>query len=93
MGGVFVEAMRDVSYRLAPLTESEAQEMIEEIRSYTLLKGYRGEMGVDLEKLKEVMVRVSSLLVDFPEIKEMDLNPVFVNEDEAIVADGRMFTG
>ncbi len=91
MGGVFVEAMRDVSYRLAPLTESEAQEMIEEISSYQLLKGYRGENGVNLEKIKEAIVRVSSLLVDFPEIKEMDLNPVFVNEEEAIVADGRMF--
>ncbi len=91
MGGIFVEAMRDVAYRLAPLTESEAGEMIEEIKGYPLLKDYRGEKGVNLEKLKETIMRVSSLLVDFPEIKEMDLNPVFVNEDEAIVADGRMF--
>ncbi|HWP91772.1 MAG TPA: acetate--CoA ligase family protein [Thermodesulfobacteriota bacterium] len=91
MGGIFVEALRDVSYRLAPLTELESQEMIEEIKGYPLLRGYRGERGVDLEELKRTVMMISSLLVDFPEIKEMDLNPVFVNENEVIVADGRMF--
>ncbi|MGB7293915.1 MAG: acetate--CoA ligase family protein [Thermodesulfobacteriota bacterium] len=91
MGGVYVEAMGDVSFRLAPLTGSEAEEMIEEIRNYPLLKGYRGKRGVNLQKLGEAMVRVSLVLVDLPEISEMDLNPIFVNEDEAIVADGRMF--
>ncbi len=91
MGGILVEAVRDVSYRLAPVTGSEAQQMIEEISNYPLLKGYRGEKGVNLEKLRDSIARVSLLLVDFPEINEMDLNPVFVNENEAIVADGRMF--
>jgi acetyl coenzyme A synthetase (ADP forming)-like protein len=91
MGGVFVEAMRDVSFRLAPVTDSEAKEMIEEIRNYPLLQAHRGESGVNMEKLSETITRVSLLLHDFPEINEMDLNPIFVNQDEAIVADGRMF--
>ncbi len=91
MGGIFVEAVKDVSYRLAPLTKSEAGQMIEEIRNYPLLKGHRGEKGVNLEKLRDMIARISLLLIDFPQITEMDLNPVFVNGDEAIVADGRMF--
>jgi acyl-CoA synthetase (NDP forming) len=91
MGGIFVEAVKDVSYRLAPVTKSEAGQMIEEIRNYPLLKGHRGEKGVNLEKLRDMIARISLLLIDFPQITEMDLNPVFVNGDEAIVADGRMF--
>jgi len=91
MGGIYVEVLKDVSYRLAPVTGYEAGQMIEEIRNYPLLKGHRGEKGVNLEELRDMIARVSLLLVDFPEITEMDLNPVFVNEDEAIIADGRIF--
>lgn len=91
MGGVFVEAMKDVSFRLAPVTETEAEEMIKEIRNYALLQAHRGESGVNMKKLTETITRVSLFLHDFPEINEMDLNPIFVNQEDAVVADGRMF--
>jgi len=78
LGGIYVNFLKDVSFRLAPLSEPEASKMMEETKAYTLLKGIRGEEASDIEALKEMLLRVSQLVWDFPEIVEMDINPVIV---------------
>lgn len=80
LGGVFVETLKDVQFRLAPLSRQDADNMITSIKGYPILKGTRGEKPADIEKLREVLIRVSQLAGDFPEIEEMDLNPVFCFE-------------
>jgi len=77
LGGVFVELMRDATVKLAPLCREEALEMIQGIKAYPLLAGFRGDRGADVEALVDILLRVSNLACDRPEIQEMDLNPVF----------------
>jgi len=91
LGGIFVETLKDVQFRLAPLSEEEAMEMIRSIKGYPTLEGVRGEKAVDIEKLVEILIRLSQLVSDFPEIDEMDLNPVFALEKGkgAVVVDAR----
>jgi acyl-CoA synthetase (NDP forming) len=74
LGGVFVEVLKDVCFRVLPITEAIAGEMIEEIRGYPLLKGYRGR-SADIPSLRELLVKVSSLIMKYPEIRELDMNP------------------
>ncbi len=81
LGGIYVNFLKDVSFRLAPLSEQEARGMIEETKAYTLLKGIRGEPPSDLSALKEALLRVGQLVWDFPQIVEMDINPVIVYEE------------
>jgi len=81
LGGVYVEALPDVAYRLAPIDRREAREMIAEIRSHNLLRGVRGERPSDLAALGEALRRLSQLAVDFPEILEFDLDPLTVFEE------------
>jgi acetyltransferase len=92
LGGVFVETLKDVQFRLAPLSQEDAFEMIRSIKGYPILEGTRGEKAVDIEKLTEILMRFSQLNSDFPEIGEMDLNPVFAFEKGkgAVVADARL---
>ena len=95
LGGIFVEVMKDVVFRLAPLTKSDAEEMVQSIKSYPILKGVRGHAGYDTDKIVDALQRISQLVVDFPEIKEMDINPFFVGERgkegaTSLAADGRM---
>ncbi|HID85810.1 MAG TPA: CoA-binding protein, partial [Anaerolineae bacterium] len=90
MGGIYVEVLRDVSFRLAPVSRREARAMIEEVRSYPLLRGVRGERPSDLEAITETILRVSQLVTDFPEIVEMDINPLMVHEKGAVAIDVRM---
>jgi len=78
LGGIFVELMGDVRFRIAPLTDRDADELMHEIRGYPLLKGYRGQPAADVEALREVLLRVSRLADEVPEIVELDLNPVIV---------------
>ncbi len=78
LGGIYVNFLKDVSFRLAPLSEPEAREMMEETKAYSLLKGIRGEAPSDIEALKNTLLRVGQLVWDFPEIVEMDINPVIV---------------
>jgi acetyltransferase len=80
LGGVFVETLKDVRFRLAPLSQQEAAEMISSIKGYPILEGVRGEQPADIDKLNEVLIRLGQLAADFPEIDEMDLNPVFAFE-------------
>jgi acetyltransferase len=78
MGGIMVEALRDVSFYLAPLTEDEAKQMLMNTRTYRILKGTRGEEGVDIDAIAEGLQRLSQLVTEFPQIQEMDINPYVV---------------
>ncbi len=92
LGGIFVEVMKDVSFYLAPLTQSEAMQMLESTRSFALLRGARGQAGVDLDAIAGALQRISQLVTDFPQIEEMDINPFIVGEIgmTPVVADARM---
>jgi len=92
LGGIFVETLKDVQFRLAPLSLNEAKDMMESIKGYPILKGTRGEKASDVARLAETLVRLSQLAADFPEIDEMDLNPVFAFEEGkgASVVDARL---
>ncbi len=76
LGGIYVEVLKDVTFRIAPLTARDARQMISEIRSAKLLTGVRGEQAVDLDAIVESILRLSQLVTDFPEIAEMDINPL-----------------
>ena len=78
LGGIYVNFLKDVSFRLTPLSDYEVEHMMEETKAYTLLKGIRGEKPSDINSLKETILRVGQLVCDFPEILEMDINPVLV---------------
>ena len=91
IGGIFVEIFKDVSYRLIPIEEIDAAEMLSELKGYPLLCGARGRDPVNLDSIKSMLQNISGFLLDFNEIKEMDLNPIFVNKEKATVADARIF--
>ena len=80
MGGIYVEILKDVTFRLAPVTVQEAEDMISSIKTKKLLEGVRGEKPSDIKKLSECIQRLSQLVTDFKEIKELDMNPVLVME-------------
>jgi acyl-CoA synthetase (NDP forming) len=93
MGGIFVEIYKDVSYRLAPVEPIEVRDMIAELKGRKMLEGFRGKEKVDIEALIQAVVSVSQLLADFPNIAEMDLNPIFGNSRGVKVADARIMLG
>ncbi|HUU51941.1 MAG TPA: acetate--CoA ligase family protein [Candidatus Heimdallarchaeota archaeon] len=78
LGGVFVEVLKDVQFRLAPLSKEDAMEMIQSIKGYPILEGTRGEKPVDIDAVVDILLRLSELGTDFPQLDEMDLNPVLV---------------
>ncbi len=92
LGGVYVEVLKDVSFRVAPITRQDAVDMIHEIRSYPLLAGVRGEKTADIQAIVECLLRLSQLVTDFPQIMELDINPLVVGEagKGAIAVDCRM---
>jgi acetyltransferase len=90
VGGTLVEVMKDVSFRIAPLSPDDAFDMINETKGAKLLAGLRGAKPADTAALRDLLVRVSELVTRHPEIEEMDLNPVFVYEQGVIVADARV---
>ncbi|MCB0583126.1 MAG: acetate--CoA ligase family protein, partial [Phaeodactylibacter sp.] len=90
LGGKYVEILKDVSFRLAPITRQDAEEMIKEVKAYEMLKGFRDIPAADLDALIEGLLRLSQLVTDFPEIREIDLNPVFARKDGAVVVDARI---
>ncbi len=92
LGGVFVEVLKDVAFRSSPLTEADAQDMIEEIKGYAMLKGYRG-YSADIHALKRLLLQISDLLIKNPDISEMDLNPVILYPDGYTVVDARIILG
>jgi acetyl-CoA synthetase (ADP-forming) len=90
LGGIFVEVLKDVTFRIAPITEDEAREMITEVRGYPLLKGYRNTPPVDIEAIIKILLNTSRLVMEHEEIKEVDLNPIMVYEKGAKTVDARI---
>jgi len=89
LGGIFVEIMKDISLRIAPIDKKEALAMIKEIKGYPILAGARGQKPVNIDKLAEMIASVSKMLAE-NKIQELDLNPVFVNEKDCFPVDVRM---
>jgi len=92
LGGIYVNIFNDATFRLAPVTLSMAETMIGEIKAVKLLRGVRGEKAVNIKALAKILVRISALATDFPEISEIDFNPVIATEKSAIVADAKILT-
>jgi acyl-CoA synthetase (NDP forming) len=90
LGGILVELLKDVSFRIVPLTKRDAREMIREIKGYPVLAGYRGRPGADVAKLENMLLKISAFMENEQEIQELDLNPVFAYADAAIAADARV---
>ena len=90
LGGVLVEVLKDVSFRIVPLTKRDASEMIKEIKGYPLLEGYRGQEPADIQFLEDLMLTVSDFVDKNPEIKELDLNPIFAYKNKAVAVDARV---
>ncbi|MGQ9566052.1 MAG: acetate--CoA ligase family protein [Candidatus Bathyarchaeales archaeon] len=90
LGGIFVEILKDVTFKIAPITEQEAKEMITEVKAYPLLQGYRGQPPADTKAIVKILLATSKLIMDHPEIKELDLNPIMVYEKGAKTVDARI---
>jgi acetyltransferase len=90
LGGIYVEVLKDVAFKIAPVTRVEAREMLASIKTKALLDGMRGEKGIDKEKVIDLILRVSQLLTDLPMIQEMDLNPILAFNDSVFAVDGRI---
>ncbi len=90
LGGVLVEVLKDVSFRMVPLAEADARDMIAEIKGYPLLKGFRGRPAVSEDTLAEVLLSFSSFIERHPEIEEVDINPLLAAEDSVLAVDARM---
>jgi acyl-CoA synthetase (NDP forming) len=90
LGGVMVEILKDVAFRVVPINERDARQMIDEIKGKPLLDGYRGSEAADIGKLRELLLKVSSFIESHPEVAELDLNPVFAYKDGAIAVDARI---
>lgn len=90
LGGIFVEVLKDVNFRIAPLTSDDAKEMITELKAYPLLKGFRNTPPADIEALVSIICNTSKLVMDNPQIKELDLNPVIAYQKGAKVVDARI---
>ena len=90
LGGVFVEALKDVAFRVVPLEPRDAAEMIREIQGFPVLEGFRGSPPRDLEALEAMLMRLSAFAEAYPEVQELDLNPVFAHERGAVAVDARI---
>lgn len=90
LGGIFVEVLKDVSFRVAPMAKEDIDEMIKEIKGYKILTGIRGEKPKDIEAIKDILYKLSEIATDNPEIEEIDLNPVIVHEKGASIVDSRV---
>lgn len=91
LGGVMVEVLKDVSFRLAPLEESDAREMIKELKGYPILTGVRGKKACDIDALVNILLKISEIITEYQdEIAEIDINPCFVSPDGAVAVDARI---
>jgi acyl-CoA synthetase (NDP forming) len=93
LGGVWVEVLKDVSFKIVPLSESDARSATKEIRAARLLEGFRGSAPVDTSALEDILLRLSDFVATTPEVREMDLNPIFAYPDGAIAVDARVILG
>ena len=92
LGGILVEVLRDVSFRLVPVMPEDAAEMVREIKGFALLEGYRGQTPVDIKRLEEIIVRVSAFIEKNPNLEELDLNPLIAAGDNIVAVDARIVT-
>jgi acyl-CoA synthetase (NDP forming) len=90
LGGTSVEILKDVAFRIVPLTKDDAKDMIREIKGYPLLEGYRGQSAVDIEFLEELLLKLSAFIEENPEINEMDINPLIAYKRGAVAVDARI---
>lgn len=90
LGGILVEVLRDVAFRLVPIARKDAREMVQEVRGFPILKGVRGQKPINFKKLEDFLLRASKMVVENPRIKELDINPVFANSKGALAADVRI---
>jgi acyl-CoA synthetase (NDP forming) len=90
LGGILVEILKDVSFRIVPLTKQDAREMVREIKGYPLLTGYRGQAAVNTANLEEMLLKLSAFMENAPDIQELDLNPVFAYANDVIAVDARV---
>jgi len=90
IGGILVELLEDVSFRIAPITEFDAKEMIHEIKGFPILDGYRGKPKADIDAIVDTLMKISDLVKKNEEIHEMDLNPVFIYEKGIVCVDARI---
>jgi acyl-CoA synthetase (NDP forming) len=90
LGGVLVEVLKDVAFRVVPLNERDARQMVHEIKGYPLLEGYRGQDPADIARLEQLLLKVSHFIEQHPEVAELDLNPVFAYKDGALAVDARI---
>ena len=90
LGGILVEVLKDVSFRIVPITARDAGAMIREIKGYPVLEGYRGQKPASIPALEKLIVKVSQFVEKNPQIKELDLNPIFAYPDKAVAVDARI---
>lgn len=90
LGGILVEVLKDVSFRIVPLTRRDAREMIGDLKGYPILEGYRGQEPANITVLEEMLLKVSGFVEGQPEIKELDINPIFAYRDGALAIDARV---
>ncbi len=90
IGGILVELLEDVSFRIAPITEYDAREQIHDIKGFPILDGYRGKPKADLDAIVNTLLKISDLVIKHEEINEMDLNPVFIYENGLVCVDARI---
>jgi len=90
LGGILVEILKDISFRIVPLTGRDANEMIREIKGYPVLEGYRGQEPANIAVLEQLLLKVSEFVESKPEIKELDINPIFAYRDSALAIDARV---
>ncbi|MGB9915013.1 MAG: acetate--CoA ligase family protein [Candidatus Bathyarchaeales archaeon] len=90
LGGIFVELLKDVTFKVAPITREDAQEMVTKVKAYPLLKGYRNTPPTDVDAIVNILLSTSKLVMDHPEIKELDLNPILLYEKGAKTVDARI---
>ena len=90
LGGIFVEVLKDVAFRIVPIEKSDAEDMINEIKGKKLLEGYRGQEPADVAYLQQMLLKLSDFVNATPEIEEIDMNPVFAYKDGAVVVDARI---
>lgn len=89
-GGIYTELLKDVSFRVCPLTHHDAKTMVEELKMYPMLQGVRGEQAVSLEKLHHLLLRLSHLALCYPHLRELDINPLILHGDDLHIADARI---
>ena len=90
LGGILVEVLKDVSFRIVPVSKNDAKEMIKELKGYPILEGYRGQKPANISALVDLIVEVSRFVEQNPQIKELDLNPVLAYEDKVVALDARI---